>query len=343
MLKGAAPGPSRGYCYIVAKLLGHASPSVSLGHYIHAADLLLGSITWRASQQIPKPVWLKASSRGKSVNYDRLKADNTIEYFAGMVEMLDIQRRLFDRTSGADTLKTETPRRPKAPEKEAFDGNNLSFETCALIYNLAISEKRPLDEIAARLQITTALISRILKAASEWTNRLGLKNGEALYIPRTPAESAFFEDMNLRLLKLFRTDPAIVDRGLTLHLEHYYAHKGKDVVFRNASDTKDLEEYLSFVQRLNLPSKRLRWNLRYPDNSTQPPDWAATRIRQFGRIKFHNLGAPSKIRPTGNSQWIGLLFLDEEQKGCGALMATIAVLAKIILKICFTCPRSTNN
>jgi integrase len=63
---------SRTYAYVVSRLMGHSSPVVSLGHYIHVADLLLGEIARRESNQLNRQVLLAASGLKKSAAFENL-------------------------------------------------------------------------------------------------------------------------------------------------------------------------------------------------------------------------------------------------------------------------------
>lgn len=52
-LCGAVSGPSRMYSYVIARMLGHASPSTSLEHYLHVGDLFLAIATLREARTTP--------------------------------------------------------------------------------------------------------------------------------------------------------------------------------------------------------------------------------------------------------------------------------------------------
>jgi hypothetical protein len=325
LLMGPTKGPRRGYAYAVAKLLGHASPAVSMGHYIHAADLFLGSAVWRESKQVPKSAWISLSTRGKSVNYDRLTELTGPEYFKGIAEILEVERKSLAHTFTQESIAPKKQPTPKPDINDITINTKLDFETCSQIYNLALIEQRPNDEISTRLQVPTQRIAYIVEAGSHWVSELGLKEKQ-LYLPRTPEEKLFFQGMEKRLQKLSVDDPELLAHGLAIHLKHYYPTKA-DVVFRSKNDLSKLETYLSFVRKLCLKSNSLRWQVRYDHDALKPPVWAATTVKNFGRVKFHNFGPQSKARANSYSEWIGLTFLDENQKGCGTLMASAAFLA----------------
>ena len=41
------------YSYVIARMLGHASPSTSLEHYLHVGDLFLAIATLREARTTP--------------------------------------------------------------------------------------------------------------------------------------------------------------------------------------------------------------------------------------------------------------------------------------------------
>jgi len=65
-------GFTRKHTYLVAKLLGHSGPSVSLEHYIHILDILLHGF-YSKEVHVPDSVLIKASGLAESTSYRWMK------------------------------------------------------------------------------------------------------------------------------------------------------------------------------------------------------------------------------------------------------------------------------
>jgi integrase len=76
LLLGSARSPSRVFAYAVARLLGHSSPAISMGHYVHVGDVILAAIVQREIAQVPRPVLVAASGLPQATAYAQLKKES---------------------------------------------------------------------------------------------------------------------------------------------------------------------------------------------------------------------------------------------------------------------------
>lgn len=343
-LLGPISGPARGYAYAVARLLGHSSPSVSMGHYVHAADLFLGAIAWRESSTVPKAVYEAISCHKKTANYAYLKSESIDDHVNGCIEILEANRKKSAKAGPYVTSlllgKSQSTRgRPPKIITPSDCETWVSFATCRNILEHAIHGTEPHEVLAQRFEFPPSDFAAALSLAAEWGSRICVADKEEKRLlslpsaPKTDQEIAFTKIQEERLYMLSMTDPELLIQGVTIHLRYFNISK-KDVLFNGKHHQKDLQTYIRFIKSLNVPKSDLEWQLRTENDPPEYPAWSQPLIKKLHVENFRNLGSPSaKKRPLSYSDTIGILFLSPGGKRIGQFAAICAFLTLIGLAL----------
>lgn len=336
-LLGPFRGPVRAYAYAVARLLGHSSPSVSMGHYIHAADLFLGSITWRESITVPKAVFEAISCHEKTANYAHLKSETLGDHVNGCIEILNANRKHSAITgpySSALSSPRHQPLRGRPPKITTPTNTEtwVSFTRCREIFEHVIDGTQEINVLAERFKFPASDFTAALTLASEWGMQIGVTDKEKKRLvalpsaPKNAQEIAFVKAQEERLYKLSISDPDLLIQGVTIHLR-YFSRSKKDVLFNGQHHKNDLKTFIRFIKALQVPKSQLEWQLRTENEPPEFPAWSQPLVKRLGIKRFRNLGsASSEKRPDGYINTIGLLFLSPANNRMGQMAAVCAYL-----------------
>jgi len=322
--------PSRRYAFAVARLLGHSSPLVSLGHYVHTSDLILGAIAWKECLSIDKPVLASASGLSHQVAYDQL--DRSLESLVG-----SCRRKFAKVRTPIDTGQVSDPpqetketrgrkRLPPASQRSGW----IPFSTLYLLFELALSQQREAGEIADRLALSLGEVESILAAGNEWGANIGLPYaGDVLAggpsPPRGDAERTFADGIEEKLARMALRAPTLFRDGVKIHLS-FISRQKWDVVFRSG-DVRELNRYLRFLDSLGFSMSEFQWVLRRSSADAKDlPSWAAKVRRGWFPGRTRIIAPPTDKRDSYQT-WLGIHPTGVNGKGCGALLAKLMFLS----------------
>ena len=319
----------RELAFCVARLLGHSSPQVSLRHYIHSADLILGALTWNAADSLPKPVLVAASGLASAAAYDRIEN-------GGLASLLDGCRQKYrslppKESDNKEELSRAGKSSPAEISHQKFPEGWISRERCEAVLALSMDSTSTPEIIAANQGLTIDEVTFMLDMTIEWGGRFQLDscNGRITRMPQPPRsnERRLVADLEWRLARVWSEDHDLFLTGVDTHLRRF-DHQRKDVLFHGKEDVDHLRMYLKFLKRLGLPPERFEWVLRRrPDDDMTLPSWV-TRLRlQWWPSKFKRIAPPVQKYEQKHGKWIGVLPLDDKGVGVGNLFATALLIA----------------
>jgi hypothetical protein len=329
MLIGRAPAISRSYAFAVARLLGHSSPSVSMGHYVHASDLILRAITRRECLKLPVNLLQAASGLQKSAFYERLSlsidkvAEASRQHFYG--------GRLDNVDANSSAIRRGRPPREPAYLQPTW----TPLEKIQKLLAYTIDDHESPDDVANLLVIDRKSIEHILQEACVRGPSIGLKLNDAgaLLDAPGPIRERVANEFCLQLEKsvatLHRSSPEQCAHGIDIFLEHY-DRDNHDVVFRGAKHLDALKEYLLFIKLLGLDSNNFCWVIRTPNkNELNLPKWIPSMSRFWRPQSIKSIRPKTISRANTYSSWAGILAMDSMGKSLGYSMAKTLFFAKL--------------
>ena len=335
LLLGSIRSPSRVFAYAVARLLGHSSPAISMGHYIHVGDVILAAIVQREIAQVPRPVLVAASGLPQSTAYTQLK-NESVHSLAVSVRNLHSPAAMVDVDVDVDVTASSIRKLPGRPVKAA---PHLSADWVALnrvrsVLHLFANANQPMDTIAAQLGLSVQVVETILCQA--W--RLGpliqaITDSDALftlpYKPKYPAETALAKELEEKLAEMAIRAPKLYAEGLDLHLAQFNRQK-HDIVFKGTKEKALLRRYLKFLSSLDMDHHRFQWVVRKPANENADlPAWAMQLDASWLPARIKRIGPPALSKAVSYGQWLGIMITDNKGDGLGKAMATTMYLARI--------------
>lgn len=285
-LLGTGVHPQRGYAFAVARLLGHSGPHVSLEHYIHACDLVVWADTVRDfTLNVDAQAVLALSPLPQSQTYD-LHKSNPIKILAVARTKNPKSYRILP--FAGSTTSTVKPKRgrPQTNEKKIW----VNLDVVWQVLHMA-NQSAPVSEISSKCCISDTRVASILSQAKTRQSILGVKpnSPHGLTLPRLPRISGdknFFNDIELRLSRLFVVNPLLLRKALDIVLEHY-ARKGGDVVFRNPSVPEDALTFLKLLDAIGFPTAQIRTVIRgemHGDHKLQ--EWRNALDRPITNVEY---------------------------------------------------------
>ena len=331
LLYGRDPGVSRTYAFSVARLLGHSSPAVSLGHYVHSADLILGALTRRECAQIPKSVFLAACGYQKTAGYDYMNQSIDV--------LLSAFRERFVPTTvrnrGTPPIVKRARGRPMLAAAHERPGW-IALDQIRHALALFVVEKMSTADIAHERSIDEHRLGAIIESANKLGGLIGLKtdtNGRLAEIPLAPREKNSIEFCDLlekRLAEMAVRAPVLYSQGVDLYLEHFDPDK-HDVIFRGPKDLKKCDCLLRFFESLDLPVGNFQWIVRVVDTSNpELPSWAKKLNAKWQPMHRKAIKPKNAIGATSYSQWIAVQPVDENRRSMGFAVAKTIFLASIV-------------
>jgi integrase len=322
-----ARGPTRRYAFAVARLLGHASPATSAGHYIHTADLILGAFSWEAWQDFePKGTLVAASGLSASAYYDNLNLAGLMGVMKACREKYRMSSRL-EPSALAEVSQQKAvigrPRKVPAREHEKW----LRFDAIIEVLNLATTGKKSAEQIRLLLALPVDQVQSILDKAGRHGKIIGLpiKEGRLVEFPlmiKRPDQERL-DEIEKRFAILALSDPGLLGEGLEIHMENYN-NKRKDVVFRGVEHLGMAKRYIKFLNRLGYTPSEFQWVVhRRPEESDDLPDW----VNKLGKR-----WRPEKIRKVSHGQGVEKAASFREWLGLQPLEATGGGMSAIFLK-----------
>ena len=302
---------SRVYAYAVARLLGHSSPLVSLGHYIHSSEFLHYHVVLNRAAQLPRNSLL-GLARIKPVWGGRLLGQG----FNFFLEHMRKQHRkrvvaLTAQASPAIPGQKKSPgRKPKSvPEKW------IPLRVVHSFLDQCATAGQPTREIAEGLGIQAEMAEAIHSVALDHATRLKLlKIGDSnlpqLPFPRTRAEQEWEGHLESRLKRAFALAPEVAMSGVMTHLKQFALPKG-DVVFRGKKEFLALESYTALLRLADFKDDSVEVVIRSHED-IPVPGWARRRLKILGRYSVRRVSPPVKNETKSYASWVGILIGDAQ-------------------------------
>lgn len=331
-LSTAHDGPSRIYAYAVARLLGHSSPQVSMGHYVHCSDMILAAITHREIMQVTRAEFIAASGIPTATAYRHLETSAHELVVAARRRNVNPGGASSSKPRGNRTRKGRAGHRASKPAHERPEWLPLE-KVWSVLY---LSGKAGLESarIAQQLGIRIELVESILVEAYLHGPLVGLNTGNTgqALCPnklRYERDKILAQELEARLSRMALSSPERYAEGLLLHLKHFNRSK-HDVVFKGRKEAKALQRYLFFLELLGLDCNQLQWVVRRRESDVlTPPPWVVEVRAKWLPAKAKRIAPPSSKKAGSYAEWIGVQLVDGAGNGFGQAMAVVFFLARI--------------
>lgn len=329
ILLGRQVDISRKYAYSVSRLMGHSSPVVSLGHYIHVADIILGEIANREVDKLPKNILMAASGLKKSAAFENIGQSPQ--------QLLIASRSSFKITNDLDSISKSKNTNFGRPRKTPLhlQSSWISFETIEDIISLSINDKENIEAIAATTGIEKSLVEIILDKARNLANLMNLKinhQGELIKWPklfRIRRFSEFASDLESKIASMHRSAPLLLSEGLTIHFQ-YLNNDVNDVVFKGKKHLHHLNRYLKFLESLGYAKNQFTCVLRVSDLSNLVlPKWTDKIKSKMMPSQIKTLKPKNLQEERFYSEWLGIMPVDTNGVSLAVAMKKTLFLAKL--------------
>lgn len=329
LLVGRRVKISRTYGYVVSRLMGHSSPVVSLGHYIHVADLLLGEIARREAEKIPRKIILTSSGLQKTSAFENL---------ADSVEKLLLASRNFffvptNIESKLNVVKKKIGRPQKTPSYLLKSW--LPLQKVQEVLMLSVQDKASSHDISGALGIEESRVFTLLKNAKTFAPLAGLKldsHGNLIQFlsPIVGTEAIEFSmDLESRISDMSNRAPLLLLKGIHLHFDHLN-NDVSDVLFRGSKHLTEIRRYLKFLSSLGFEPDQFSWLLRSLDKSNiELPSWAENLDAVWHPSKIKIIRPKNTKEAKYYQEWLGVIPVDKNGDSLAIAMKKTLFLAKI--------------
>lgn len=331
-LRGTRAGTTRAYAHAVARLLGHSSPQVSMGHYVHSSDMILAAITHREIAQVPGAELIAASGLPTATGYRNLEASAHELVVSTRRQLAHARESSQTRLEANDARKGRRGRPANTPAHERPEW--LPLEKVRSVLHLSGKAGMEPARIAYQLGTGIGRVESIMAEARLLGPLIGLNPGDSGEVPcpdklRYGRDKALAQELEARLARMALSTPERYAEGLTLHLEHFNRNK-HDVVFKGQKEAEALHCYLRFLELLGLSFTRLQWVLRRSGcDVTTPPAWVGEVRAKWVPARVKRIAPPSARKASSYAQWAGIQVVDENGVGLGQAMAVVFFLARV--------------
>lgn len=297
---------SRTYAYAVARLLGHSSPLVSLGHYIHTSEYLHYHVVLNEAQLVPRESLLGVG-KIKLPRGGRLLA-------RGISFYLEHVRRQHAAASDLSPKSPPLPKKTAGRKPVTSPVQWLPLRSMHGFLDQCATSSRSVSEIAVSTGIPPEQAEALILAAQELVTMLklpaiGSSQLPDLPFPRTDSELAWETNIESRLKRAFALSAEKTKAGLMTHLRQFTQPKG-DVVFRGRKEREAFDTYTAFLQLLELRDLQIEVVRRSLDDN-QVPSWARRRLKVFGRYTIRRVNPAVVNKTKSYDSWVGLHIKDK--------------------------------
>jgi hypothetical protein len=308
-------GPERRSLHALSRLMGHMSPAVTLAHYTHLVDLLQFDVVSRTSAKVEAAVLVAASCLPASTAYERI---------ARSVQSLVEATRTY---VGAAPAATQPAFRVHDPL--GMGSPHWSADKVRSVLNAWLTSAQPPSRIATHFGVIEADVCRMADAAAELGPLLGeplrssvMDSVRATCCPPigrlNDAQRRARDDLFDRAIRVWRTNPALADQGVRLHLQNIDQGMN-DVVF---TDATSLKTYLSFLDACSVAPRAVKICLRRTaDTDVELPEWVKGCLGPYSECAVHVIRPRSLDSVEGYFRWIGLKIFDDEGRGSGVWLS----------------------
>jgi integrase len=325
----AVSSPQRQSAYCIARLLGHSSPMVSRGHYVHSADLVLAHLVWRAAMEIDRPILAAVSGLATSSAYARLDA--------GLKSLVlgCLQKHRHGIVVDSESPPTTAVEASSTSHRDTTQRGWMDFAQIETVLALSLNRQFGIGEIARDQGLSESRVEEMLRRAVDWGPLLGIQHADGRLLrlpllPRGAEQKMYFEALEKKLEALWETERELFLEGIEIHARHYNRQK-RDVLFQGKAQVENLKCFLQFLKGMNMDASDFQWVLRRrSEGDLGLPAWV-TRIRYKWWPVSKKVIAPADEKyARQHAQWIGLLPLGANEEGVGKLFSTAVYFSIII-------------
>ena len=343
-LCGAVHGPSRTYSHVVARILGHSTPSTSLEHYIHVADLFLAATVMRCATTVPPPVWQRLTGRSRSTVYERLRRGphGVIVGHQPRLEHPDSKPESVQPPPGPKVSPWR--KRSKAPPVR-FRGTGL-LGTIAKVLHLynRVDHGGPnadgVGSVAKTLSLSKAQTQVWLEGARLYAPAFGMnapalsgtsliKSVPAPHVDLHRASVEALETLSQRLEQAAKEHPVLLREALQIATTRFNLRR-LDVCFRGEKDEKEARRFMKLLDLAGLVPDQVVLTVRRIDPlDTKLPYWFRTPRARAIKVKRLPPPGTSASQAKAYARWVGMQLCSSDGAAQGAAWRIGLFLASI--------------
>ena len=293
-----------------------------MAHYLHGDDLIWASIVQEEAFSLKLETFLSISSIPRSTAFAWQKANSSAKH--------ESLHRLVEHAYRESCPAPTAPTKRGRPRKAATSPIEpiISFEPLFVAYQQIARGELPLERIAEQTKLDIAVLHRI---EAELASIPGQKKGgvPCVYRLRQRKLTLSPEGLFNALGTLRQDDADLFEAGTRIFLENYNAQHC-DVVFRGEKAAPDLRIYLSFLTKIGLTERSVRFIHRVVGLEADTT-WA-TKIRRefYPNALIKAVAPPNKDKAQSYAKWLGLQLVDETGKTIGLDFWMVFWLARCV-------------
>jgi integrase len=333
LLFGRNPGISRTYPFAVSRLLGHSSPVVSFGHYVHSSDLVMAAIARRECDRLPDGVLLAASGLKKSAAYSHLGVS--------IDSLLTTSRSIHLPSEVKKPPSPEVkPRKGRPPLPAAHENPNwIALALVEQVITLSIVHHVSNQEISATTGIELHRVTTILEKATAFGKSIGISCDETGQLTDVPLKThrkfgtEYCGLMEIRLADLSSRMNTLYTKGIQAYLDHYDQDK-KDVVFQGVKDLEQARLVMKFLEGLGADKSEFCYVTRDIDTTRNKlPKWAHKLVTKWRPLHFKCIRPKNATGAKYYREWVGILPVDSTKRSLGLPVAKTIFLASLVANV----------
>jgi integrase len=332
LLYGRDPKGTRSFAHAISRLLGHSSPRMSFGHYIHSSDFVQAGLVFRLCEQVPSDVLRCSSGLPRSTAFEQIGKS--------LRSLLESSRHQFAPAELLRPPPAKSGRKPGRPKKE--DSKSLSTWISAQriqnILDLSICHELDVIRIAKRVAVTSAQVEAVLASATRWGPLIGLEVNSKGFLRSTPPPLRgdqvrdFCRTLEASIAALFIRQPELCDKGLQVYLKHYSNDK-HDAIFRGEKDAESATLFLNFMSGIGANPADYSWLVRTYEENGNLPTWVTGLPTNWRPQNLRRINPRAKSGAASYAKWAGIFPVSADGATLGKWASITLTLAKISTEI----------
>ncbi|MEI8168622.1 MAG: site-specific integrase [Rhodoferax sp.] len=330
------PGPtSRAYGYVVARLLGHSSPLVSLTSYIHSTEFIHRALAIRTANQL-SPDSLRGVANLKSAWGNRL-LETGIEHLLNHVRAQHARKKSARISASNNTehlgTKAPGPSSPRGRPKKMAPVDWIPLADVHGLLHLYSSTQDAIENICEQVgsesELGQRIVDRVRDAGVDYGfERRGIRPLAYPEFSRKDAQRRWSQEVEPRLKRAFALDAQKALAGALVHLQHYNPSK-RDVVFKGVKEKENLNKYMTLLTLMELKAENIAVLLRKTGEPEIPP-WARKALGSFVNSNVRCVMPPVAAKAASYKDWVGLQLLDSDGLAWSGVTRGLMFLAYIV-------------
>jgi len=311
--------PTRRHLFAVSGLLGHSSPEMSVGHYIHLMDQLLALWLEFQMPRFPAKVWLAAYGRAASNGYRDIDIQN------GLVESgfwTLVARRYKELIPCDRMVQSSSGDSPTGLQDQQEEYDFHPFDHLWALLYLHAMEHLATEDLAKRFGFSTLLVEMLIEAANATEKQSSRKGsfrqrektnaekecvvrhwetndkGKRIPCPRKPREGRDKEFVNryaIRIWELLQKNDPSRSTVLKHFVQNYQeGRNGLEFAWKRRILAA---RYVKFLRALTIP--KTEWRFGYYASEEQWDAWRSYLKLEDGPIA-EPVTIPFKKKTDGN-------------------------------------------